>query len=80
MFHLLTPHTCAASINSLLRRLKVWPRTIRAISSHAIAPIATKISTMLRPKNVTNTITKNMNGIAYKEVATKSISTKPVLR
>ncbi|MNC74169.1 hypothetical protein D3C75_1254780 [compost metagenome] len=41
-----TPPTCAASINSLRFRLRVWPRTIRAMSSQETIPIATKISRM----------------------------------
>ena len=36
-----TPLACAASMNSARLRLKVWPRTMRAMSSQETAPIAT---------------------------------------
>ncbi|MNE89937.1 hypothetical protein D3C80_1874040 [compost metagenome] len=73
-----TPHTSAASINSLRLRLSVCPRTIRAISSHDTMPIATKISRMFCPKKVTSRITKNMNGKEFR-ISSKRIITESVL-
>src|ERR1700722_13430461 len=44
-----TPLTRAASMNSRLFSARVWPRTMRAISSQDTAPMATKISSSSRP-------------------------------
>ncbi len=64
MLKLETPCASAASTNSLCFSDSVWPRTMRAMSSQLIAPMATKISRMLRPKNTISRITKNMKGRA----------------
>ncbi|MNE60199.1 hypothetical protein D3C80_1553310 [compost metagenome] len=77
IFRVETPHTNAASINSLRFKLRVCPRTIRAISSHDTMPIATKINRIFWPKKVTSRITKNMNGkelrISSKRIITESV-------
>lgn len=71
------PLTRAASTNSLCFRLKVWPRTIRATSSHDTKPTAAKIRMRLRPKKVVSRMTKNMNGkelrISRKRIISESI-------
>ena len=70
--------TRAASTNSLCFRLSVWPRTMRATSSHETSPTAAKISTRLRPKNVVSRMTKNMNGNALR-ISRKRIISESIL-
>ncbi len=59
---LVAPSASAACTNSCRFRLRVWPRTIRAMSSHSVEPMAMKMMTRLRPKNTTIRMTKKMKG------------------
>ena len=57
-----TPSASAACTYSCRLIDSVWPRTMRAMSSHCTAPTARNISTKLRPKNTTSMMTKKMKG------------------
>ncbi len=58
------PLATAASTNSRCFRARVWPRTMRAMSSQLMAPMATNSSRMSRPKKTISRMTKNMKGMA----------------
>ena len=57
-----TPSASAACTYSWRLIDSVWPRTMRAMSSHSTAPTAMNISMKLRPKNTTSMMTKKMKG------------------
>ncbi len=55
----------AASMNSRRRRLRVWPRTMRAMVSHPTAPMAMNNAAMLpRSNSDARMITMNTYGSA----------------
>ncbi|MNL51295.1 hypothetical protein D3C87_1743840 [compost metagenome] len=58
----LKPKAWAALTNSRRFKASVWPRTIRAISSHSTAPMTRKIRMKLRPKKTTRTTTRKTKG------------------
>ena len=57
-----TPSAMAACTYSCRLIESVWPRTMRAMSSHSTAPTAMNIRTKFRPKKTTSRMTKKMKG------------------
>ena len=62
----LNPSESAASTNSCLLKPSTCARTIRDIVNHSTAPMARKSNLMSRSNTDINTITKMVNGMAYK--------------
>ncbi len=56
------PEATAASMNSRLRMLKVWPRTMRAMVSQPTAPIDKNNRYSLRPNITVKNMTKKISG------------------